>query len=203
MPPPRHLPALLSAIAALALAVLAAVTWLTLSIQLEEQDRRQVQQRLELARKLLVRVDGAGSLADLPLHFQAAFAADPRLAVLVQGAYGQVLYQQGASPQVLAAAAPGGVHGPVPLATWRDGRHLWRGSAVPMQTQLSGAAPLSVVMAVETSAQDAFLTSLGLTLAAYVLLATLACGIAFTLVLRRASAPPPAAAPPRTEPPLD
>jgi hypothetical protein len=171
----------------LALGLMAAVTWLTLSIQMQGQDRRALQERMTAAQKLLMQVDGAGNLAHLPLRLEAEFGRDTRLAILVQGAFGQVLYQQ-----QIASGAPGvpdarglSNQGLLALRTWNDGHRLWRGIVAPVQTQMTGAAPLGMVMALDVTAQQRFMNSLALTLTAYVLLAALACALAFIWLLRR------------------
>lgn len=180
----RRLAALLTAACALAMGLLAAVGVLALQLHFEARDRSQLQAHLQAARALLVSVDHAGALAALPARLQASFGDEHALAVRVQGAFGQPLYEQGAQAALPPAllAAPHAAQ-PAPLVDWRQDGRAWRGSALIMQVPLDGAAPLTVAMALDIEPHAAFTRHFGWALAAYVLLATLA----FALLARWAA----------------
>ncbi len=192
-PPPAatRLALWLTAACALALALLAAVSLLTLRLHFESRDRERLHAHLAEARAMLTRVDQTAALAALPAQLQAHFSDERELAVRVQGAYGQPLYEQGADagwPAELLARPPAAAQ-PAPLETWHHQGGHWRGSAVLLRLPLDGAAPLTVAMALEIGPQAAFLTSFGWVLAAYVLLAALLLALLARWLAGRALAP--------------
>lgn len=182
--------ALLTAACALLLALLGAVALLALQLYFESRDRELLQSHLQETRALLVRVDNAAALAALPAQLHAHFADERGLAVRVQGAYDQPLYEQGAlaglPPELLAhpsAALP------APLRRWRQDGRAWRGSAAVMRMPLDGAAPLVVAVALDIQPHVAFTGALRWALIGYVLLATLVFGVlAYWTVGRRRTA---------------
>ena len=192
-PPPAatRLALWLTAACALALALLAAVSLLALNLHFESRDRERLHAHLAEARALLSRVDQTAALAALPAQLQAHFSDERELAVRVQGAYGQPLYEQGpdAGWPAELLARPRAVAQPAPLVTWRHQGGAWRGSAVLLRLPLDGAAPLTVAMALEIGPQAAFLASFGWVLAAYVLLAALLLALLARWLARRALAP--------------
>ena len=178
---------LLTAACALLLALLAVVSLLALQLHFESRDRERLHAQLQAARALLTSVDHAAALAALPARLHHAFADEGDLAVRVQGALGQPLYEQGPQASLPAhlLARPSPAQ-PAPLLSWHlDGR-AWRGSAVLMRLPLDGAAPLTVALALDIGAQDAFVTRLRWTLIAYVLLAALAFALLARWLLGRA-----------------
>ena len=186
---PTRLALGLSAACALLLALLAAISLLALQLHFESRDRAQLQAQLQTTRGLLTGVDNAAALAALPARLQAALADQSRLAVRVQGALGQPLYEQG-PPAALPAslmAQPSAAH-PIALLQWQQDGHSWRGGALLMRLPLDGAAPLTVAMALDIQAQTIFLSSLRWALLAYVLLATLLFGLLARWWLGRALA---------------
>lgn len=169
----------LTAACALALALLATVSLLTLQLHFESRDRLRLRAHLTEARALLTAVDNTAALAALPARLQAQLGDEAQLAVRVQGAYGQPLYEQGPDagwpaelltrPRAAAEAAP--------LVNWRHDGRSWRGSALLLRMPMDGAVPLTVAVALDVGAQTAFLTSFGWVLASYVLLAALALAL--------------------------
>lgn len=188
----RRLATLLTAACGGLLALLAAVGVLALQLHFESRDRDQLQAHLRAARALLVSVDNTGALAALPERLRASFGDDPALAVRVQGALDQPLYEQGPAAALPARllAHPAAAQ-PAPLLTWRQDGRAWRGSAVVMRVPLPGAAPLTVAMALDIQAQEAFGRSFRWAVTGYVLLATLAFALLARWAARRALAPPP------------
>lgn len=171
-----------------ALSLLGAVVWLALHLHFEAQDRRTLHAHLGQARVLLTRVDNTGALAALPQQLQAQFGNRTELAVRVQGAWQQLLYEQvpqAQMPQALLERPS--LSPPAPLLSWQaeDGVR-WRGSALRISLPLDGAAPLTVAMALDVQQRQAFALSLGRVILAYVLLATLACAALGAWVQRRA-----------------
>lgn len=181
-----RLAALLTAACALLLGLLAAVSVLALHLHFESRDRDLLHAHLQAARALLVRVDNTAALAALPARFEAAFADEPALAVRVQGAYGQPLYEQGPASGLPPAllARPSASSQPAPLITWRsdDGR-AWRGSALAMHLPMEGASTLTVAMALDIERHESFIASFRWALIGYVVLAALA----FALLARWAA----------------
>ncbi len=169
------------------LALLAAVAVLALQMHFESRDRDRLHAHLDTARALLASVDSAGALSALPARLQASFGDKADLAVRVQGALDQPLYEQGAQAAMPAAllsqpsAAP-----PAPLHTWRHDGSAWRGCAVVMRVPLAGAAPLTVAMALDIQPHDRFVRSFGGSVAGYVLLTALAFGLLARWLARRA-----------------
>lgn len=160
--------------AAAALALLALVALLAVQMHLEAGQRDLLLGELERARQVLAGVDDTAALAAMPARVAATFDHQGDLAVRIQGAAGQPLYDklpEAAMPPALLArpaAAP-----PAPLVTWQAGSAAWRGSALVMRIPLDGAAPLTVAMALRIDRDQDFLQRLRLVLAAYVLLAWL------------------------------
>ncbi len=181
---------LFALVASVALALLGGVTLLALSLHFEAQDRDILHGHLQQARSLLARVDNTGALATLPYELNAAFATQKNLAVRVQGAYGQPLFEQHAEAQMPAgllarpATAP-----PVPLVTWHEGHDVWRGSAMVMPLPMPGAAPLTVAMALDIHHHEAFVISFRRALIGFVLLASAACALLGGWVVRRGLRP--------------
>ena len=179
---------LLTLIAGLALALLAAVSLLALRMHFESRDRAALHVQLERARHLLSGIDTTGALYELPARLGQTFGNEPRLAVRVQGPLGQPLYEQAAAaampPALLEhpASAP-----PAPLLVWHEDRHFWRGSSLVMRLPLDGAAPLTVAMALDAGRDEAFLRRFTVVLAAYVLAATLAFALIARWLLGRAA----------------
>ena len=169
---------LFALVSGLALAVLAGVTLLALNLHFETQDRDVLHAQLQRARSLLARVDNTGALSTLPDELQRAFVLQKGLAIRVQGAYGQPLFEQRSEAQMPAALlAKPATAPPVPLLHWREGPTAWRGSAMVMPLPMPGAAPLTVAMALDVSQQDLFFTSLRRVLIGYVLLAAAVCAL--------------------------
>lgn len=176
---------LFALVASVALTVLGGVTLLALNLHFETQDRGTLHSHMQQARALLSRVDNTGALAALPAQLQAAFASHHDLAVRVQGAYAQTLFdQQSAGMPTRLLAHPATAH-PVPLLTWQEpanhdsheGARLWRGSAMMMPLPMEGAAPLTVAMALDIHHHEAFIASFRNALLSYVGLAALACAL--------------------------
>ncbi|MDO5288828.1 MAG: hypothetical protein Q4F13_04255 [Pseudomonadota bacterium] len=168
----------LAAVAALALGVVAGVCLLALHLFFESGDRDRLHAHLQETSALLARVDDTAALAALPGWLHQRFGDEPGLAVRVQGAHGQPLYEQAAHAAMPAAllARPHAA-APVPLVSWREQGRAWRGSALIMRVPLDGAAPLVVAMAVDVQRQHAFFTTLGAVLLGLVLAGWLALGL--------------------------
>ena len=181
---------LFALVASAALALLGGVTLLALNLHFEAQDRDILQAHLQQARHLLARVDNTGALAALPGDLNAAFGTQKDLAVRVQGAYAQPLFEQHSEAQMPPALmAHPATAPPAPLITWREGRNAWRGSAMVMPLPMPGAAPLTVAMALDIHHHEAFTTSFRRALIGYVLLAALACALLGSWVVRRGLRP--------------
>ncbi|MFV0680379.1 hypothetical protein [Ottowia sp.] len=165
--------ALSAAVGAL-LALLGAVAVLAVQMHFEARDREHLHLRLEQARQLLATVDNTAALAELPARLSSAFRSEDALAVRVQGALDQALFEQAPHAAMPAAllARPAQAH-PAPLVTWVADRHHWRGSALVMRMPLDGAAPLTVAVAVNTEREYSFLFFFRAAVAVYVVLATL------------------------------
>ena len=181
---------LFALVASLALAVLGAVTLLALNLHFEAQDREVLHAHMQRARSLLARVDNTGALSALPQDLHAAFVTQKDLAVRVQGAYGQPLFEQRSEAQMPAALlARPATAPPVPLRDWREGRHSWRGSAMVMPLPMPGAAPLTVAMALDIGHQQTCVTSLRRAWIGYVLLAAAVCALLGGWAVRRGLKP--------------
>ena len=104
------------------LALLGAVCIFAVQMHFEARDREQLHQHLERAKQLLAAVDNTAALAELPAQMSRVFHADPDLAVRVQGALDQPLYEQtpqSAMPTALLAHPA--LAAPAPLVTWNAG----------------------------------------------------------------------------------
>ena len=178
--PPAHAPVLwLTAAAATLLALLAVVVVLALQLHFEAHDRDLLHRQLAQARQLLARVDNTGALAELPGRMANTFGDQSALAVRIQGALGQPLYEklpQAEMPPALLARAA--LAAPAPLVTWEAAGTHWRGAALVMRMPMDGAAPLTVAMATDVERDQGFLARFRLVLIAYVLLATLVLALA-------------------------
>lgn len=168
----------LVAVAALTLAVVAAASLLALHLFFESGDRDRLHAHLQEVSALLARVDDTAALAALPEWLHQRFGDEPGLAVRVQGAWGQPLYEQGAQAAMPAALlAQPRAAAPAPLVRWREQGRAWHGSALIMRMPLDGAAPLAVAVALDVQRQHAFFTALGAALLALVLAGWLALGL--------------------------
>lgn len=185
------------------LALLALALALAVQMFFESSERARLHAHAQQAREVLAATDSAAALAQLPERLQQRFGALPDVALRVQGAFGQTLYEQGA-PVPQEALARAAAARPAPLLHWRDAEgSLWRGEALLMPMPLEGAAPLVVALALEVQQQWLFELRLQAALAAYVLLAAAAL---LWLARRAAVAPgsPPAPLPAeKVEPRLD
>jgi hypothetical protein len=155
------------------LALLGAVCIFAVQMHFEARDREQLHQHLERAKQLLAAVDNTAALAELPAQMSRVFHADPDLAVRVQGALDQPLYEQtpqSAMPTALLAHPA--LAAPAPLVTWNAGGAHWRGSALVMRMPLDGAAPLTVAVAMNTGREEGFLFGYRLVVVTYVVIAT-------------------------------
>ena len=169
---------------AVALALLAAVTLLAMSLHFEAQDRESLHQQMEKVRAVLARVDNAEALATLAPQLELVLGGQAHLAVRVQGAHGQPLFEQSTPAQwprdLLARASPSDL---APLVTWRAGPSTWRGMARILRMPLDGAAPLTVAAALDVQDHESFLASFRIALIGYVTFAVLA----FALLARWAT----------------
>ena len=174
----------LTAACGVLLALLAAVGVLALQLHFESRDRDQLHAHLSAARALLASVDSAGALTVLPARLQASFGDEPELAVRVQGALDQPLYEQGAQVGMPARllSHPSAAQ-PAPLLTWRQDGRAWRGSALAMRLPMEGASTLTVAMALDIERHESFIASFRWALIGYVVLAALA----FALLARWAA----------------
>ena len=167
------------------LALLALALALAVQMFFESSERARLHAHAQQAREMLQATDSTAALAQLPERLQQRFGALPDVALRVQGAYGQTLYEQGA-PVPQAALARAAAARPAPLLHWRDGGgRLWRGEVVQARVPLEGAALLTVALALEVQRQWLFGVRLAVALAAYVLLA----GGALLWLARRAATP--------------
>lgn len=177
---------LFTAVASVALALLGGITLLALSLHFEAQDRALLHNHLQQARHLLARVDNTGALSMLAGDLDKAFSRYPDLAVRVQGAYGQPLFEQLPDAQMpTALLARPSASPPAPLVTWRTEHGVWRGSAMVMPLPMPGAAPLTVAMAMDIHHHDAFITRFRHALIGYVVLAALGCALLGGWAVRR------------------
>ena len=185
------------------LALLALVVALALQMFFESSERARLGAHERQVREVLASTDSAAALAALPERMQRRFGALPDVALRVQGAFGQVLYEQGA-PVPQEALARAAAAAPAPLLHWRDGDgRLWRGEVVMMSMPLDGAAPLVVALALDVQQQRLFGLRLQAALALYVLLAA---AVLLWLARRVAAAQPartPQAPAQRVEPRLE
>lgn len=180
----RPVALILTLAAAVALALLAAVTLLAMSLHFEAQDRENLHQHMEKVRTVLARVDNAEALATLAPQLELVLGGQSHLAVRVQGAHGQPLFEQNTPAQwprdLLARASPSDLS---PLLTWRAGPSTWRGTARILRMPLDGAAPLTVAAALDVQDHESFLASFRIALIGYVIFAVLA----FALLARWAT----------------
>lgn len=164
----------LTAAAVMLVALLAVVAVLALQMHFEARDRDLLHQQLAHARRLLAGVDSTGALAELPGRMATTFGDQSALAVRIQGALGQPLYeklpQADMPPALLARPA---LAAPAPLVTWAAAGTHWRGAALVMRMPMDGAAALTVAMATDVGRDLDFLSRFRLVLIAYVLIATL------------------------------
>lgn len=164
----------LAAVACVLLALQALALSLAVQMFFESSERARLGAHERQAREELTATDSAAALATLPERLQRRFGALPDVALRVQGAFGQVLYEQGTTvpPQALARAVAAA---PAPLLHWRDGDgRLWRGEVLRMPVPLESAPPLVVALALEVQQPWLFGVRLRVLLAAYVLLAAAA-----------------------------
>lgn len=177
---------------ALLQALLAGACWLGLHLYFESRDRATLQAHFESARSLLLAVDNAAALAAAAPRLYALLGDEHQLAVRLQGAHGQALYEQNAQhlPDTLsthASAAP-----PLPMVRWQAQGSTWRATAIQITTRLPGAAPLTLAVGLNISAQDRLLRHLALALGLCVLLSSVLFATFAQLLLGRALGKMPA-----------
>ncbi|MBQ9578773.1 MAG: hypothetical protein IJR28_04505 [Ottowia sp.] len=151
--------------------LLALAVALALQMFFESSERARLGAHERQVREVLASTDSAAALAALSERMQRRFGALPDVALRVQGAYGQILYEQGA-PVPRQALSRAAAAAPAPLLHWRDGDgRLWRGKVVMMRMPLESAAPLVVALALDVQQQRLFGLRLQAALVLYVLLA--------------------------------
>ncbi|WP_255580604.1 MULTISPECIES: heavy metal sensor histidine kinase [unclassified Diaphorobacter] len=180
---------LVAGLASLALGVLGGVTMWALDAHFEAQDRGTLHSHLQQARTLIAQADSAAAMTALPARLDSSFASHHDLAVRVQAPDGSVWFEQNASAMPATLMQQVGVTHPVPIITWREGEHAWRGSAMLMTSALDGASPLTVAMALDIHHHEAFIANFRRALIGYVLLTGLGCALLAWWAVRRALKP--------------
>jgi len=172
-----RLTVLLATVASTALALMGGVTLWALDDHFEAQDRGTLHSHLQQARQMIAQVADQADLEALPAKFEYAFASHHDLAVRLEDAAGLSLFRQNAiTVPAELLRRPDDAH-PTTTLSWREGDHAWRGSAMLMPVSMSGAAPLTVAMALDIHHHETFISNFRKALIGYVLLTALGCAV--------------------------
>jgi len=137
-----------------------------------EQDRHEIEGKLELIGRLLARTGDPAALRRLPRQLDDALVGHHGLTVAVTGADGAAWY---ASPGAAFPAAflEQSAEGRPVLRLWPQDGHIYRGTAVRLPTALPGKAPASVAIALDITHHRVFMAEFRRLLAAAMALAAL------------------------------
>lgn len=181
--------------AAASAAVLIAIgTAIGLSVEahFEEQDRAELNGKLELIRHALAQVSSRADLDTLPQHLDDALVGHHDLSVVVVTPDGQKLFATpGADfpvPLLNAHPTSGKAESGKPR-TWEHGGQAYRGIVTAIPAGMPEVAPFTVVVAVNVMHHRAFMAAFRQTLWGSVALGILVTGLLGWWVARRGLAP--------------
>lgn len=178
-------------------AVLLALGWLisgSIERHFEDLDRDALQAKLSMARHAIASVNGASTSADLLAHLPHL------LSDATTGHHDLTMQITSPDGRLLLASAHGEFGGswkPIPsvpgsppaLSTWAANGHQYRGLAAEIPTDIAGASPLHVAVAVDIAHHQVFMDSLTQTLWLFVVGAALVTGVLGWLAASRGLAP--------------
>jgi two-component system heavy metal sensor histidine kinase CusS len=122
-----------------------------------EQDREDLQARVELARRVLSRVTKASDLDGVPQQLDDAIAGQHGLAIAVVRRNGDVLFATSGAPfpRPMLQTGADAVRAPG-LATWDADGHAYRGMAAAVPIALANESPATVAVALNIDHHRAF-----------------------------------------------
>lgn len=165
---------------------------LSVEAHFEEQDRAELNGKLELIRHALAQVRSRADLDTLPQHLDDALVGHHDLSVVVVTPDGQKLFATpGAvfpAPLLNAHPTPGKAESGKPR-TWEHGGQAYRGIVTAIPTGMPEMAPFTVVVAVNVMHHQAFMVAFRQTLWVSVALGILVTGLLGWWVARRGLAP--------------
>jgi two-component system heavy metal sensor histidine kinase CusS len=178
-------------------AVLLALGWLisgSIERHFEDLDRDALQAKLSMARHAIASIHGASTSADLLAHLphllSDAATGHHDLTMQITGPDGRLLlasaHGEFGGDWKPAAASPDAA--PV-LSTWTANGHQYRGLVAQIPTDIAGATPLQVAVAVDIAHHQVFMDALMQTLWLFVAGAALATGLLGWLAASRGLAP--------------
>ena len=153
-----------------------------------EQDRHEIEGKLELIGNLLARTGHPMALQMLPRQLDDALVGHHGLTVAVIGADGAAWY---ASPEAAfpASLLERAAQGQPVLQIWPQAEHIYRGTAVRLPTALPGNAPVTVAIALDITHHRMFMAKFRHMLAIAMALAVLATAALGWIATRRGLSP--------------
>ncbi|MBZ0105474.1 MAG: heavy metal sensor histidine kinase [Sulfuricella denitrificans] len=183
---------LFAAASAMVLFAVGTVIGLAVEAHFEEQDRMELNGKLELIRHALLQVRVQADLDALPQHLDDALVGHHDLSVVVVTPANQKLFATSGAdfPAPLLDERPAsGKIGPGKLKTWEHGDQAYRGITVVIPTGMPGAAPFKVAVALNIGHHLAFMSAFQRILWGAVTLGILLTGLLGWGVTRREMAP--------------
>ena len=164
-----RLTALFAGAAALALLVLGQVIALAMDRHFQEQDRAELQAKLDLTASALARVSDSAGLDRLPQFLDDALVGHHGLSILVTNGDGRLLFATSSASSAFPTPPGDILHIPgnghqSPLLTWEQNGQNWRGLAARLTSSDPTAKPLQVLVALDIGHHRQFLSDFHRTL---------------------------------------
>jgi two-component system heavy metal sensor histidine kinase CusS len=127
-----------------------------------EQDRAELEGKLELVRHVLARVRSPSELATLPARMDDALTGHEGLSVAIRGRDGTLMYAAAPAPfpePMLRGSAKGASQVRPEIVTWEQGDAGYRGMAADAPTAIPEMPPAIVAVAVNIDRHRVFMAS--------------------------------------------
>lgn len=189
-----RLTALFAVAAALALLVLGQVIALAMDRHFQEQDRAELQAKLDLTASALYRVHDSADLDRLPQFLDDALIGQHGLSILITNGDGRLLFATSGANSAFPRlpdnilSTPGTRRQP-PLLTWEQDGQSWRGLLASLLSSDPMAKPLQVLVALDIGHHRQFLADFHRTLWLAVLLTIAAIALLGWIAVRQGLKP--------------
>ena len=147
----------------------------------EEQDRTELDGKLELVRHALAKVHTTSEMALLPQRLADALVGHPDLSVSVMGPDHRLIFTTASASfaeYLLNSPSSKLTTGPSQLAVWKQGQEVYRGITATASTSIPGQSPMFVALAINIEHHQAFMMAFQRNL-----WLAIAAGIVFTVLL--------------------
>lgn len=157
-----HLTLFFSTVSTAVLLAVGAVSSALVDAHFEEQDRTELEGKLELVTHVLSRVGTPPDQETVAQRLADAMVGHPGLSIAVTGPDRRILFASRGPefPAEMLMDAPGARAGePADLVVWEEGGRPYRGIRAPIPTGVAGAPPLTVAVALGIQRHRDFLAS--------------------------------------------